>query len=98
MKWTRSKANDINEYSTGYISLRHYISMSHTSYNKHYWYAYSVNGEEVVGGQFDAECWDEAEQIVVLKIRKELSWRAELWEERLENFDKGVSESETVGG
>ena len=95
MKWTRSKIDENRELSTGYIGLRHYISISHTSYNKHYWYTYSVNGERVFDGQFEAECWDEAEQIVVLKIRKELSWRAQLWEERLKNFDKGMSENES---
>ena len=92
MKWTRSKIDENRELSTGYIGMRHYISMSHTSYNNHYWYTYSVNGERVVEGRFEAESWDEAEQIVVLKIRTELSWRADMWEERLENFDKGVSE------
>ena len=94
MKWTRSKIDENREVSTGYISMRHYISMSHTSYNNHYWYTYSVNGERVLEGQFEAESWDEAEQIVVLKIRKELSWWAKLWEERLENFDKGMSEND----
>ena len=96
MKWTRSKIDENREVSTGYIGLRHYISMSHTSYNKHYWYEYSVNGEEILGGQFDAECWDEAEQIVVLKIRNKISEQARSWEERLKNFDKRMSESETV--
>ena len=96
MKWTRSKIDENRELSTGYIDMRHYISMSHTSYNNHYWYLYSVNGERVLNGQFEAKSWDEAEQIVVLKIRKELLWRADMWSQRLENFDKGVSESETV--
>ena len=96
MKWTRSKANDINEYSTGYIGLRHYISMSHTSYNTHYWWKYSVNGEQIAFGSFDAESWDEAEQIVVLRIRDKLSLQAERWNRLLGNFDKEVSESETV--
>lgn len=96
MKWTRSKANDINEYSTGYIGLRHYISMSHTSYNNHYWYTYSINGERITFGSFEAKSWDEAEQIVVEKIRSELSWQAERWARLLGNFDKEVNASETV--
>ena len=94
MKWTRSKIDENREISTGYIGLRHYISISHTSYNNHYWYTYSVNGERVLERQFEAESWDEAEQIVVLKIRKELSWRADLWSQRLENFDKGMIEND----
>ena len=92
MKWTRSKIDENRELSTGYIGLRHYVSMSHTSYNNHYWYTYSVNGERVLEGQFEAESWDEAEQIVVLKIRNKISEHAKLWEERLENFDKGMIE------
>lgn len=96
MKWTRSKSNDINEYSTGYIGLRHYISMSHTSYNKHYWYTYSVNGERVSSGSFEAESWDDAEHIVIMKIRMDLSWNAELWNERLANFNKEVILNEAL--
>lgn len=96
MKWTRSKVNEITECSTGYIDIRHYISMSHTSYNNHYWYVYSVNGEKILDGQFEAKSWDDAEQIVMLRIRKELSWRADLWNRRLEIFDQGVIESENL--
>lgn len=96
MKWIRSKIDENREISTGYISMQHYISMSHTSYNNHYWYTYSVNGEKVLEGRFEAASWDEAEKIVVLKIRTELSWRADIWSQRLENFDKEVNESETV--
>lgn len=94
MKWARIKTNDFLEYSNVIIGTNISIAMSHTSYNNHFWYTYSVNGEDVVNGAFDAENWDEAEQIVLLKIRKELAYQAELWNERLINFDKEMSASE----
>jgi hypothetical protein len=97
MKWTRNEIDENREMSTGYIGLRHYITISHTSYNNHYWYTYSVNGERVLDGQFEAESWYEAEQIVMLKIRNKLSLQAEMWNKRLAAFDKGVIESETLG-
>jgi hypothetical protein len=95
MKWTRSKDEYI-EYSTGYIGLRHYISVSYTSWSKHFWYIYSVNGEEVLHGNFEADCWEEAEQIVILKIRRELSFKAERWNRLLENFDKEINANENL--
>ncbi len=95
MKWTRSAGN-VSEYSTGYLGKLKYISMSHTIHSSHYWYTYSVNGEEILHGRFDANSWDEAEQIVVLKIRNELSHKAERWNELLCGFDKGMSENEEI--
>lgn len=89
MKWTRSKANEFLEYSTGYIGLLHYITISHTSYSDHYWYSYSVNGEKVLSGQLDAINWDEAEKAVVIRIRNELYLKAKYWSDLLGDFDKG---------
>lgn len=94
MEWTRSKG-EVCEYSTGYVGLCNYISMSHTTYNNHYWYTYSVDGEEMFHGSFNAKNWDEAEQIAVDRIREELSYRAERWKKMLEDFNGGVSASGT---
>lgn len=96
MKWTRAKANDLIECSTCYISLRHYISMTHTSYNNHFWYDYSVNGEKVLYGSFEAINWDEAEKAVVIRIKNELYLKAKHWNDLLENFDKEMTESENL--
>ena len=89
MKWTRSKGSPI-EYSTGYVGLRNYISMSHTNYSKHYWYTYSVNGEEVLHGNFDASNWDEAERVAVQRIRADLSYRAGRLKQMLSEFNVEV--------
>jgi hypothetical protein len=96
MKWTRSRGSSPTEYSTGCVGLRCYISMSHADYSKHFWYTYSVNGEEILHGNFDANNWDEAEQIVVLRIRKELSSRAERWNQLLSDFDEEMSVNEEI--
>lgn len=96
MKWTRSK-DHIAEYSTGYIGLRHYISLvgnckpDTTVYS----YTYSVNGERVFCGHIPANNWDEAEQIVVKKINNRLRGNVVYWKEMLNNFEKEVNVSET---
>lgn len=95
MKWTRSKGN-ICEYSTGYVGPGKYISMSHTTWSNHYWYAYSVNGEEILHGNFDANSWDEAEQIAVKDIRESLSRQAKHLGKLLNEFDTEVNANETL--
>lgn len=94
MKWARSATGNVCEYSTGYIGQHNYISISHTNYNNHYWYAYSVNGEEVLHGNFDAKNWDEAEQVAVKKIREWLSCRAEHWYKLWRDFNEEVNVNE----
>lgn len=97
MKWTRSK-DHIAEYSTGYIGLRHYISMvgncepDKTVFS----YTYSVNGERVFCGHIKANSWDEAEQVVVKKIHNKLRGNVVYWKEMFNNFDKEMSKSETI--
>ena len=95
MKWKRIKGN-VCEYSTGYVSLRRYISMSHTTHSNHYWYTYIVNGDEMFHGHFDAKNWDEAERIAVLRVRRELSEKANKWNKMLSDFDKEMGASEAL--
>lgn len=97
MKWTRCK--DLHrEYSTGYVGMRHYISMvgrcqpDPTVFS----YTYSVNGENVLCGHINANSWDEAERIVVLKIHKRLLGNVVYWKEMLNNFDKEVGVNENL--
>ena len=97
MQWTRSK-DHIAEYSTGYIGLRHYISMvgrcqpDPTVFS----YTYSVNGANVLCGHIKANNWDEAERIVTLKIHKKLYGNVVFWKEMLNNFDKEVNVNENL--
>lgn len=90
MKLTRSKS-EIVEYSIGRVAFRKEISMSHTTYNNHYWYTYSVDGEELLHGTFNANNWDEAEQIAVKEITEKLSGRADRWNRLLNDFNKEVN-------
>lgn len=97
MEWTRSKDN-IAEYSTGYIGLRHYISMvgkcnpDPTVFS----YTYSVNGEQVLCGHIKADSWDEAERIVVMRINNKLYGNVVYWKSMLNKFSEEVGVNETA--
>lgn len=97
MKWTRSK-DHMAEYSTGYIGLRHYISMvgncepDPTVFS----YPYSVNGANVLCGHIYANGWDEAEQMVVKKINNRLRGNVVYWKELFNTFYAEVNGNEAV--
>lgn len=90
MKWTRSGTPGL-ECSTGYIGLRHYICLQHIEDYEHFSYSYSENGSRVIVGYLHAHGWDEAEQLVVKKIKEELTWRAEYWSGLFNNFCSEVN-------
>lgn len=83
-------------YSTGYVCEHSYIEISSTRWSDHWWFTYYVNGGAVLHGSFNAQNLNEAEQIVVLKVREELAWRAERYSKMLTNFDKELNESENL--
>lgn len=95
MKWIRSKYH-IQEYSTLSIGARHYISMVRKPDTRLYLWSYSKNCEQILYRSFYADSWDEAEQLVIKKIKEELSWKAEHWNKMLNDFDKEVSANEAV--
>ena len=96
MKWVRSKT-PLKEYSTLYFGVRHYIVMTHDPRSDIYWYTYSKNGEEIYSGYRNANNWDEAEQIALKNIGKELLWQAERSNRLMNDFNKEVNANETMG-
>ena len=94
MKWTRGK-DHIQEYSNGYIGVRHYISMTHKNGDDNYHYTYT-NNSLICFGDIPAGNWDEAEQIAIKRIKEELSWRTNYWKRLLNDFNAEVNANETL--
>jgi hypothetical protein len=93
MNWKRSK-DSYREYSTLYFGVRHYISMTHDPRSDIYFYTYSKNGEEIYSGYRNANSWDEAEQIALKSIGRQLTWQAERSNRLLNDFKKEVNANE----
>ena len=93
MNWKRSK-DSYREYSTLYFGVRHYISMTHDPRSDIYFYTYSKNGEEIYSGYRNANSWDEAEQIALKNIGRQLTWQAERSNSLLNDFNKEVNVNE----
>ena len=95
MKWKRSN-DHIAEYSTFSIGVRHYISIRHIEDDELFSYVYSKNGEEILKGYIRANGLDEAEYVILHRIRDDLSWEANRYSKLLKDFDVKVNANETL--
>lgn len=95
MKWVRSN-DHIAEYSTFSIGISHYISVRHIEDDELFSYVYSKNGEQILKGYIRANGWDEAEYVILHRIRDELSWQANRYSKLLKDFDAEVSTNEEI--
>lgn len=95
MKWTRSK-DHIQEYSNGYIGLRHYISMTHKADTDNYHYTYTNNGSLICFGDIKTDNWDDAEQIVIKRIKSYLFDMVKYYNQMQTDFNIGVISNEVV--
>ena len=90
MEWTRCK-DHIQEYSNGYIGLRHYISITHKTDTNKYHYTYTNNGSLICFGDFKTSNWDDAERIVINKIKEYLLDMVKYYNQMRLDFNAGVN-------
>lgn len=94
MKWTRNESC-CKGYSILLIGC-HRICISHINNDTFFDFVYYKSSEKIFTGYVRAKGFDQAEQIVIQRIKEELSCRAAYANKLLSDFDKVVNANETL--